>query len=91
MAGQGGLIGLCYFIRCHNCGGRGRVPCEVCLTRGKLKHYLKLTVAWKVHTDEEVVERTALPDELIKTAEGVTAMQDQQPRVSSVSLLPVCV
>ena len=69
-------------IRCGRCGGRGSVECEVCFTRGQLKRYLKLTVTWTNHKDDEVVERTSLPDELIKTAQGVTAVQDQQPIVS---------
>lgn len=68
-------------VRCGTCQGRGRVPCDVCLTRGQLKVYLKLTVSWKTHRDEEVVERTDLPDELIKNASGVIAVQDQQLRV----------
>ena len=67
---------------CGKCQGRGRIPCEVCLSRGQLKCYIKLTVSWKTHRDEEIVERTALPDELIKTAEGVVVMQDQQIRVN---------
>ena len=70
-----------YDVRCGTCQGRGRVPCEVCITRGKLKVYLKLTVTWKNHRDEEVVERTDLPDYLIKNAGGVVAVQDTQPRV----------
>lgn len=71
-----------YIISCGTCSGRGQLPCEVCLSRGQLKCYIKLTVSWKTHRDEEIVERTDLPDELIKTAEGVVALQDQQIRVS---------
>lgn len=66
------------------------MPCDICLTRGQLKVYLRLTVTWKTHKDEEVVERTALPDELITKAQGVVAVQDQQPRVSNhLSYTPV--
>ncbi|CAI8044249.1 Protein SSUH2 homolog, partial [Geodia barretti] len=75
-------------VTCGTCQGRGRVPCDVCLTRGKLKVYLKLTVSWKTHRDEEVVERTDLPDELIKNASGVIAVQDQQLRVYAVTGFP---
>ena len=53
----------------------------MCLSRGQLKCYIKLTVSWKTHRDEEIIERTALPDELIKMAEGVVVVQDQQTRV----------
>ena len=74
---------LCYGISCTMCQGRGRVPCEVCLERGQLKWYIRLTVSWKAHRDEEEIEKTALPDELIKTAEGVVVMQEQQTRVST--------
>lgn len=71
------------FYSCVTCQGRGRIPCEVCLTRGQLKVYIKLTVSWQTHKGDKVVERTALPDELIKTAEGVLVCQDQQLRVRS--------
>ena len=72
---------LC-FNSCATCQGRGRVPCQLCLVRGRLKCYIKLTVSWRTHGDEQVIERSSLPDGLIRGAQGVVAMQDQQPRVS---------
>ena len=74
------------YASCSTCHGRGQTPCEICLSRGQLKCYIKLTVSWKTYKDEEIVERTALPDELIKTAGGVVVLQDQQVRVSAMGL-----
>ena len=75
------MTSWCVIYSCGTCQGHGRIPCSVCLSRGQLKCYIKLTVSWKTHRADEVVERTALPDELIKTAEGVVVMEDQQLRV----------
>ena len=38
------------------------------------------------HKLDHVVERTALPDELIRRASGRLALEDTQPRVSSFSM-----
>lgn len=47
-------------------------------------------MSWKTHRAEEVVERTPLPDELIKTAEGMLMCQDQQFRVRACHKLSLC-
>lgn len=78
---------LNYVIRCVTCQGHGRTPCEVCLGRGQLRCYIKLTVSWKTHRDEEMIERTTLPDELVKTAEGVVVVQEQQNRVYTIHII----
>ena len=54
----------------------------MCNAKCQLKWYIKLTVTWKTHKVDHIVERTALPDHLIRAAEGKVAFQDQQPRVS---------
>lgn len=33
------------------------------------------------HLDDHIVERTALPDELIRTVSGLTAFEETSPRV----------
>ena len=73
---------------CWTCHGCGQVPCEMCLSRGQLKCYIKLTISWKTHKLEHVVERTALPDDLIKQAQGVVVFQDQHIRVGQSLSLP---
>ena len=75
------LLPAALVFSCGTCQGRGQVPCEVCLARGQLKWYIRLTVSWKTHKSEEIIERTALPDELVKTAQGAIVVQEQQTRV----------
>lgn len=41
----------------------------------------------KNHKLDHIVERTALPDELIRGASGKLAFEDQQPRVGHCSIL----
>ena len=69
------------YSRCWTCDGCGRIECSVCEAKCKLKWYIKLTVTWKTHKTDHIVERTALPDHLIRAAEGKVAFQDQQHRV----------
>lgn len=68
--------------RCWTCQGSGRTKCTICNAKGQLKCYIKLTVSWKNHKVDHIVERTALPDHLIRGAQGKLAFQDTQPRVS---------
>ncbi len=74
---------VCY-CRCWTCNGFGRIECTVCHSKCQLKWYIKLTVTWKTQKVDHIVERTALPDHLIRAAEGKVAFQDQQPRVSMI-------
>lgn len=76
------------FCRCYTCGGSGLVECEICDTHGELKCYIKLTVTWTTHKNDHVVERTALPDQLICGAQGQQAFKDQRPRVTPVTTFP---
>ena len=74
--------------RCYTCGGSGLVECQVCDTQGQLKCYIKLTVTWTTHKNDHIVERTALPDQLIRGAQGQQAFSDQRPRVIPVMTFP---
>ena len=76
------------FPRCWTCHGCGQVECQLCHMRGQLKCYIKLTVAWKTHKNDHIVERTALPDHLIRGAQGQEAFKDQRPRVAPVTTFP---
>lgn len=74
--------------RCWTCNGCGQLQCTVCRGRGQLKCYIKLTVTWKNNKVDHVVERTALPDHLIRGAQGQMAFEDQQLRVAPVTNFP---
>lgn len=45
-------------------------------------------MSWITHKNDHVVERTALPDELIRGAQGQEAFKDQRPRVTPVTTFP---
>lgn len=70
--------------RCNTCGGDGKVSCSVCKGKKHLKSYIKLIVTWKNHKEDNIVERTALPDHLIRGAQGKVVFNDTQPRVGLV-------
>lgn len=74
--------------RCYTCNGFGQVECTVCRTHGNLKCYIKLTIQWTNHTKDHIVERTALPDQLIREVSGQVAFEEQQPRVWPINHFP---
>jgi len=53
-----------------------------------LKCYIKLTVTWKNHKGDKVVERTSLPDHLIQEVTGQQAFAEEQPRVWPINHFP---
>lgn len=62
--------------------------CDICQAAGKLKFYIELTINWVNHKLDHIVERTALPDELIRGASGRIALDDTQPRLYPVVGFP---
>lgn len=75
-------------VRCSFCFGTGCITCRTCKGFCRLKCYLALTVTWKVNMKDHIVERTALPDHLIRGATGGTAFEEQMPRVWPISHFP---
>ncbi|XP_076469589.1 protein SSUH2 homolog isoform X2 [Babylonia areolata] len=74
--------------RCYTCNGFGQVTCSVCKSHGNLKCFIKLTIQWKNHEKDYIVERTALPDQLIRTVSGQVAFEEQYPRVWPINHFP---
>lgn len=64
-----------------SCHGHGQIKCASCDGTCNLKTYIKLTVTWTNHSNDSVVERTGLPDELIKTVTGQVAFKEEFPMV----------
>jgi len=77
------------FKKCMRCIGSGRIICPTCQGRAALKFYLKLTVKWENHADHKYVEKTDLPDELIKDAPGQTLLTEESQRVAPLISFPV--
>jgi len=76
-------------IRCVHCLGTGRLKCGTCLGRATLRFFLKLTVTWENKEEHKYVEKTDLPDHLIKDAGGQTLMAEEGLRVGPVIAFPV--
>ncbi|XP_070557315.1 protein SSUH2 homolog [Ptychodera flava] len=73
---------------CFRCNGLGHVICKTCDGRCQLKCFIRLTIKWSVHRDDYIVERTALPDELIRDATGDTVFNQKHPRVMPITHFP---
>jgi hypothetical protein len=73
---------------CISCHGHGHVRCPVCKGHCQLKWFIQLTVVWTNHTDDFILERTAMPDENIRKATGETAFQEELPWVYPINNCP---
>ncbi|XP_071476031.1 protein SSUH2 homolog [Diadema antillarum] len=73
---------------CFRCSGYGRITCRVCDGNTQLKFYIRLTVEWVNHQEEGIVERTNLPDILIRNVSGQTVFQEEHPKVWPISHFP---
>ncbi|XP_046577132.1 protein SSUH2 homolog isoform X1 [Haliotis rubra] len=62
--------------RCMTCGGDGRITCRTCDGFRNLKCYVQLKVTFKNNKDDYILERTDMPDELVKDVSG-TAIFEQ--------------
>lgn len=76
-------------IICSRCGGLGRVQCPTCMGRANLRWYLRLTVKWQNHLTDKFVERTDMPDNLIKNAKGHALLTEDYPRVAPIAAFVV--
>ncbi|XP_060604366.1 protein SSUH2 homolog isoform X2 [Ruditapes philippinarum] len=74
--------------RCMTCHGFGMITCVCCQGHCQLKCYIKLTILWTNHLQDHIVERTALPDHLIRNVQGQVAFQEQQLRVWAINHFP---
>lgn len=73
---------------CQRCHGSGRVVCPTCDGTTKVKWFIQLTITWKNNMGHHIVEKTDLPDELIKDVSGTLGFQDTQPRILPIALFP---
>ncbi|KAH3785681.1 hypothetical protein DPMN_163775, partial [Dreissena polymorpha] len=73
---------------CDTCHGFGRVTCSECQGHSKLKCYICLSIIWTNHLQDHIVERTMLPDHLIRTVSGQVAFSETQPQVWPVNHFP---
>ncbi len=74
--------------KCKNCHGHGQETCSTCGGASNVKVFIKLTVEWINHLSDNIVERTSLPDELIRGVTGEIAFTEEQPRVWPINHFP---
>ncbi|XP_070557316.1 protein SSUH2 homolog [Ptychodera flava] len=75
--------------RCDTCGGDGRITCNACRGYRMIKHYIKLTVRFTNHKSDYIMEKTDMPDHLIREVSGVTVFEQTLPYVWPISSYPV--
>ncbi|XP_076468951.1 protein SSUH2 homolog [Babylonia areolata] len=75
--------------RCYTCGGDGRVTCHICDGYCKLRHYIELKVTYKNHLDDYILEKTDMPDELIRDVGGKPVFEQTLPKVWPITSYPV--
>ncbi|ESN98635.1 hypothetical protein HELRODRAFT_94807 [Helobdella robusta] len=74
--------------RCTTCGGHGRIKCHMCQGYRSLKWFIQLTIDWINHTQDYILERTDLPDELIRDVRGHIAFQEENVQVFPINHCP---
>ncbi|XP_005099980.2 protein SSUH2 homolog [Aplysia californica] len=74
--------------RCSNCDGAGQTQCSECQGKASLRWFILLTIQWTNHAEDHVVEKTALPVELVKGVSGHKVFQETQTRVWPVNHFP---
>lgn len=74
--------------RCVVCLGPGQLPCKTCLARGQLKLSLQLTVSWRLYKSDRIVERTAVPELLIRSVQGRVAFDEEKAAVWPINFFP---
>ncbi|XP_035677525.1 protein SSUH2 homolog [Branchiostoma floridae] len=88
---ESGANGSYYYRSCYYCkGGRtectwcnqtGKQRCLVCEGTGKLKWYTRLTIKWRNHVEDYILNGTSLPDKKIRKVAGHEAFKEEHPRV----------
>ena len=73
---------------CPRCAAKGRVSCVPCEGAGSLLCFIQLTVTWKVHVSDHVESQSALPEDLIRDAEGRLVIREEAPKLSPLVYFP---
>ncbi len=89
--GSGGSRERCFYCQhskhghgqqdCAKCHTKGKVNCATCDGQGQVRCYIQLSITWKVHTAEHIVERFGLPRELVRDVSGQVAFEEEMSRI----------
>lgn len=72
-------------VSCLTCGATGRVLCPSCRGARQLKWYIQLTVKFDILENDFLQKSENIPDEKLRTCQGVTTFQEQLPRVQPIT------
>ncbi|XP_070536454.1 protein SSUH2 homolog [Ptychodera flava] len=75
--------------RCMRCGGDGRVTCPTCRGYCFLRWFIRLKVQFVNNLSDYILEKSDLPDELIRDVGGVILFEQTLPYVWPISCYPV--
>lgn len=70
--------------RCHPCRGSGCVICFMCTGYGSVKQFIQLTVVFTNRHSDHIIEKSDLPDELIRNVQGDTMFEQTALRVGPI-------
>ena len=73
---------------CAKCHTKGKVNCATCDGQGQIRCYIQLSITWKVHTAEHIIEKLDLPRELIRDVSGQVAFEEEAPNIKPLTNVP---
>ncbi|TRY63965.1 hypothetical protein TCAL_13601 [Tigriopus californicus] len=62
---------------CGKCNTKGKVNCATCEGQGQIRCFIQLSITWKVHTAEHIVDHLSLPQDLIRDVSGQVAFEEE--------------
>ncbi|GFT67625.1 uncharacterized protein NPIL_137531 [Nephila pilipes] len=68
-------------VVCSMCGGTKKIKCETCNGYGKLRFYTKLTVKWKSHKRDHILNASRLPTDLLRQVSGKEIFKERDETV----------
>lgn len=62
-------------VRCTWCDGDGMVRCKTCKGNGNIVMFVKLTVTFTNHVDNQVIDASGMPADMVRDASGTLMCQ----------------
>ncbi|KAG1671921.1 Protein SSUH2 [Nymphon striatum] len=84
----------CYYChghgkkQCWKCNGQGVMMCSTCQSTGQIKCYIKLTIKWENHCDDELIEYLQIPEDLFRKATSLIAFEEELPKLWPLNHFP---
>ena len=86
--GEGAITTFTLSIRFYESSILQQVDCASCEGGGQVRCYIQLSITWKVHTAEHIVEdKFKMPGDLIRDVSGQVAFEEEAPNVKPLEAL----